>query len=117
MCGNRLKLWNTMPTSARNALTSTPRPETRSPSMWISPPSIGSSALMQRSSVDLPQPDGPMRHTTWCSSTREVDAAQHLVVAEALVHVAQLDERAHLRLRAFFVDADEVVDEARARES
>ena len=25
----------------------------------------------------------------------EVDAAQHLVVAEALVHVAQLDERAH----------------------
>jgi hypothetical protein len=24
---------------------------------------------MQRSSVDFPEPDGPMRHTTWCSST------------------------------------------------
>src|SRR5689334_13601237 len=30
---------------------------------------MGSSALMQRSSVLLPQPDGPIRHTTWCSST------------------------------------------------
>jgi hypothetical protein len=26
--------------------------------------SIGSSPLMQRSSVDLPQPDGPIRQTT-----------------------------------------------------
>jgi hypothetical protein len=24
---------------------------------------------MQRSSVDFPEPDGPMRETTWCSST------------------------------------------------
>src|SRR5271168_3817942 len=37
--------------------------------MRISPPSIFSRPLMQRSRVDLPEPEGPMRQTTWCSST------------------------------------------------
>ena len=72
MCGNRLKLWKTMPTSRRSASTSTPGPLTRSPSRRISPPWIASSPLMQRSSVDLPQPDGPIRQTTWCSLDVEV---------------------------------------------
>ena len=65
MCGNRLKLWNTMPTSRRSALTSTPGPLTRSPcSADLAAESIGSSPLMQRSRVDLPQPEGPIRQTT-----------------------------------------------------
>ncbi|MDT4884476.1 hypothetical protein FQZ97_1206220 [compost metagenome] len=34
-----------------------------SPSMKRLPPVIGSSPAMQRSSVDLPQPDGPTRTT------------------------------------------------------
>jgi len=64
MWGKRLKLWNTMPTSWRSQLRSTPRPVTRSSSMRISPLSMVSRALMHRSSVDLPLPDAPMRHTT-----------------------------------------------------
>jgi hypothetical protein len=34
------------------------------PSSRISPPSIISSPFVQRSRVDLPEPDGPIRHTT-----------------------------------------------------
>ena len=40
-----------------------------SPSTTIRPASIGSSRLMQRRSVDLPDPDAPMRQTTSCSAT------------------------------------------------
>jgi hypothetical protein len=40
-----------------------------SPSMTMRPPSIGSSRLMQRRSVDLPDPDAPIRQTTSCSAT------------------------------------------------
>ena len=56
-----------------------------SPSTKIRPASIGSSRLMQRSSVDLPIPDAPIRHTTSCSATLEVDPAQDLELAERLV--------------------------------
>ena len=69
---------------------------------------------MQRSSVDFPQPGRSDQAHHLVLVDGEVDAAQHLVVAEALVHVAELDERTHLRLRAFLVDADQVVDETRA---
>src|ERR1700761_3489269 len=58
-----------MPMSRRNASTSTPGPVMRSPCTSISPPSIDSRPLIQRSSVDFPEPDGPIRHTTSCSST------------------------------------------------
>ena len=46
---------------------------------------------MQRSSVDLPEPEAPIRQTTSCSADREVDAAQDLQVAERLVQA--LDQR------------------------
>ena len=58
-----------MPTLRRSRLTSTPSPVTTSPSTQMSPPSIGSSALMHRSSVDLPEPDAPIRQTTSCRAT------------------------------------------------
>ena len=48
---------------------------------------------MQRSSVDLPEPDGPMMHTASPRSHRERDAAQHLDRAERLVHVDEADDR------------------------
>ena len=92
MCGNRLKLWNTMPTSRRSAVDIDARPLTPSPSRRISPPSIGSSPLMQRSSVDLPHPEAPIRQTTSCSLDGQVDAVEHLVIAEALVDPPQLEE-------------------------
>ncbi len=58
-CGNRLKLWNTMPTSDlilsiwRMSLVSS-MPSTISLPFWCS-----SRRLMQRISVDLPDPEGP----------------------------------------------------------
>ena len=49
---------------------------------------------MQRSSVDLPEPLGPSTQTTSPLPTLEVDAAQHLELAEALVNVVELQHRA-----------------------
>ncbi len=71
MCGNRLKAWNTIPIPRRTSLASTPRAVMSAPPTTIRPASIGSSRSMQRSSVDLPEPDAPIRHTTSCSATRQ----------------------------------------------
>ena len=69
MCGNRLNAWNTIPIPRRTWFTSTPGAVISSPSTTMLPLSIGSSRLMQRSSVDLPEPDAPIRQITSCSST------------------------------------------------
>ncbi len=63
MLWNRLKDWNTMPTFARYALGLVPL---RMFCPWNRiTPSVGvSSRLMQRRSVDLPEPEAPMMHTT-----------------------------------------------------
>src|SRR5437868_9963430 len=58
-CGKRLKLWNTMPTSRRTSSTRRRFGPSSMPSTVISPSWNSSSALMQRISVDLPEPDGP----------------------------------------------------------
>src|SRR5450631_1310965 len=58
-CGNRLKLWNTMPTSRRTSSTRRKFGPSSMPSTTISPSWNSSSALMQRISVDLPEPEGP----------------------------------------------------------
>ena len=39
---------------------------------------------MQRSSVDLPLPEAPMRQTTSCRADRQVDAVEHDLVAVGL---------------------------------
>ena len=44
--------------------------------------------LMQDSSVLLPEPEGPMMHITLPAGDVEIDAAQHLAVAEALAQSA-----------------------------
>src|ERR1041385_6633218 len=64
LCGNRLYCWNTMPTLRRSASLSSFGSFTSCPSTVIDPLSIGTSALTQRSSVDLPEPDGPMMQIT-----------------------------------------------------
>src|SRR5690554_2043441 len=63
-CGKRLNCWNTMPVSRRmrsmaltSSVSSTPSTTMR-PSWW------SSSLLIQRISVDFPEPDGPMTTTT-----------------------------------------------------
>src|SRR3954470_23627895 len=58
-CGNRLKLWNTMPTSRRTSSTRRRFGPSSMLSMTIWPSWNSSSAFMQRISVDLPDPDGP----------------------------------------------------------
>ena len=37
---------------------------------------------MQRRSVDLPEPEAPMRQTTSCSAMDEIDALEHLQLTE-----------------------------------
>src|SRR5689334_14529583 len=64
LCGKRLYCWNTMPTLRRSASLSSFGSFTSWPSTRIEPRSIGTSAFTQRSSVDLPDPDGPMMQTT-----------------------------------------------------
>ncbi len=64
MCEKRLNDWKTIPTSARSRASSRPSTGSGRPSNVISPESIGSSRLIVRHSVDLPDPDGPMITTT-----------------------------------------------------
>src|SRR3954447_18518534 len=69
MCGKRLYAWKTIPIFLRSSLTLTPPLVMHVPSTVMSPSSTCSSRLRQRSSVDLPEPEAPIRHTTWCSGT------------------------------------------------
>src|SRR5581483_236162 len=69
MCGKRLYAWKTIPILRRSAFMSTLPFVTSWPSTTISPSSTRSSRLMQRNSVDLPEPEAPMRQTTLCSFT------------------------------------------------
>ncbi len=59
-----MKLWKTMPTSWRIWRMSEPSSVTLSPSMVMEPESNRSNRLMERSSVLLPEPEGPMISTT-----------------------------------------------------
>src|SRR6185312_790582 len=63
MPSSRLKNWKTRPTWRRRirARSSSLRPVTSSPATSISPSSAVSSPATRFSSVDLPQPDGPIR--------------------------------------------------------
>ena len=61
---NRLKLWNTMPSSERMRVSSRPSCGSGSPSMRISPESMVSRRLMVRHMVDLPEPEGPTTTST-----------------------------------------------------
>src|SRR3954468_6083721 len=58
-CGNRLKCWNTMPTSRRTASMFFRLLVSSTPSTTIWPRWCSSSRLMQRIRVDLPEPEGP----------------------------------------------------------
>ena len=69
MCGKRLYAWKTIPIFCRSAFTSTLPSVIGTPSTTIVPSSTFSSRLMHRSSVDLPEPEAPIRQTTLCSET------------------------------------------------
>ena len=78
MPSSRLKNWNTMPMCRRRmrASSSSLRPGDASPAIVISPSSATSRPATRLSSVDLPQPDGPMIATNSPARDVEVDAAQ-----------------------------------------
>jgi hypothetical protein len=63
------------------------------PSIEMLPVSIGSSRLMVRHSVDLPEPDGPDDHDDLAARDVEVDVLEHVEVAEVLVHALHPHER------------------------
>jgi hypothetical protein len=63
-----MKLWNTMPIRRRTGSGAKPGALMSMPSNTIAPSSIGSSRLVQRSMVDLPDPEAPMSDTTWPAS-------------------------------------------------
>ena len=64
LCANRLKDWNTMPTSERSCASLRPSFGNTSPSIVMVPESMVSRRLMVRHNVDLPDPDGPSTTTT-----------------------------------------------------
>jgi hypothetical protein len=67
--GKRLKDWKTMPMRWRRSLTGARGAVISSSPTKTRPASGRSSRFRQRSSVDLPEPDGPMTQTTWPDST------------------------------------------------
>ena len=68
-CGKRLNCWNTMPVSRRISWMLRMSSESSTPSTTIRPASCFSKRLMQRMSVDLPEPEGPITTTTSCLPT------------------------------------------------
>src|SRR5208283_1189102 len=71
-CGNRLKDWNTIPTSSRILRMSDAWSVTWSSSTQISPELRCSRRLMQRSMVLFPLPEGPITSTTSPGFTERV---------------------------------------------
>ena len=70
MCGNRLKRWNTIPTLSRILFRSVLIVDGEAVDLDPPPESV-SSALMQRRKVLLPEPEGPMTHTTSLAAIRQ----------------------------------------------
>ena len=125
MCGKRLNDWKTIPIRRRIALTSTLRAVISSPPTTIRPASIGSSRLTQRSSVDLPEPDAPIRQTTSCSATSRSIPRSTSSLPNDLCRPSMRSAGAAVRLPAhaslpacccFAVARDQPVGEARERD-
>ena len=66
---------------------------TTRPPIAISPPVMFSSPASMRSSVDLPQPEGPTSTTNSPSIDVDADAVQHLDRAERLPNIADINRR------------------------
>ena len=63
------------------------------PSTMMLPADGSSSRLRQRSSVDLPEPDGPDDEHQLALGHLQVDALQHVQGAEMLVEAPGVDDR------------------------
>ena len=85
-CGKRLNCWNTMPTSRRTLSICFKSPVNSMPSTTMVPFWCSSRRLMQRMSVDLPDPEGPQmtirsaRLTVRSMSRRTWNSPNHLFI-------------------------------------
>ena len=84
-----------MPIRDRTARASTRGSEISRPSNEMVPSSMSSSRFRQRSSVDLPEPDDPIRQMTSCLLHRQRHVVEDDPVAVRLAQTADLQERAH----------------------
>ena len=82
-----------MPIDRRTSRGSTRGSEISRPSNSIIPSSMSSSRSRQRSSVDFPEPDEPIRQTTSPVATVSDDVVEHHAVAVRLAQAAHLDDR------------------------
>jgi hypothetical protein len=90
-CGNRLKDWKTMPVSRRISWMSLRSSDSSVPSTMMRPRSCCSRRLMQRISVDLPDPEGPATTTvSWRPTTRSTPV-ERLEVPVPLLDPGDLD--------------------------
>src|SRR5690242_436147 len=75
MAGNGFGFWNTMPTCRRTCTAGVPFPYTSMSPMRTLPLTrvsgrVSCMRLMQRTKVDLPQPEGPMMAVAWLGAMR-----------------------------------------------
>ena len=104
MCGKRLKYWNTMPILARirrmcaGVAGHQPPPfcmwVSGSPSTQMTPSLIVSSVISMRSTVVLPEPEGPMIDDLLAAGDVEVELVEHGERAVALGDVVEADHGA-----------------------
>src|SRR3982750_472857 len=87
-CGNRFRLWNTMPMCRRASRSAAPPSGSGLPSKWIEPASILSRPLMQRRSVVLPEPERPITATTSPASTSSDTSSRTTFVPNCLRSLA-----------------------------
>ena len=96
-----MPLWKSIPIERARiaARTVSDRRDTRSPATSTTPPSGSSSPAMHASSVDFPEPDGPMTATSSPGSAVSGDSAQRerLLVARVVeaVEVAGVEDARH----------------------
>ena len=95
MCGKRLKAWKTMPIPRRTVLTSTPRAVISLPFTKMRPLSTGSRRFTHAQQRRLPRAGGADEADDVVLRDFEVDASQHLDLAEGLVDVFEA-ESAHI---------------------
>ena len=83
--GNRLNCWNTIPTSARTWSMSVEASVNSNP-LTVTVPVVGTSnRLMQRSTVDLPEPLGPtMTSTSPSATSRSMSRTAWMVLSKVL---------------------------------
>ena len=90
-----------MPTSRRTATICLGSSVSSMPSTTMRPRCQSSSRLMQRSSVDLPPPDGPQMTMRSPRATVKIDVAQHMKIAVPFMQADDLDGQFGRRRRRF----------------